>query len=154
MSIELQSNLLDEFGPRVLFKPEAAPIGQRLSALRDATGGRARIFEGSGGIFLVDSYRRGVVGTMPGAEIVDAIAALWKALRENDTDRIEALSLPIAALVALQSGLDGYLAVEKHLLVKRGVFSSARVRGPVGYTLDAETAAEVDGLFELLMSRL
>ena len=49
--------LLERYGPeKILFKPEAAPIGPTLSALRDATGGRAVIFEGSGGIFLIDSY--------------------------------------------------------------------------------------------------
>ena len=38
MSISFQAQLLDQFGPeRVWFKPEAAPIGSRLSQLRDAT---------------------------------------------------------------------------------------------------------------------
>src|SRR5581483_4157937 len=70
MSIDMQAQLLDEFGPaRVLFKPEATPIGPRLTALRDRTKGQARIFEGTGGISLVDSFRRGIVGTMPGADL-------------------------------------------------------------------------------------
>ena len=39
--------LLKRFGPdKILFKPEATPIGPNLSALRDATGGEARIYEG------------------------------------------------------------------------------------------------------------
>ena len=51
MPIAMQARLLDEFGPeRVLYKPEASPIGPKLSELRDATGGRARVFEGTGGI--------------------------------------------------------------------------------------------------------
>src|SRR5690606_4118863 len=49
LSIELQAKLLSDFGDQILYKPEAAPIGPRLSALRDATGGKARIFEGTGG---------------------------------------------------------------------------------------------------------
>ena len=49
MPVELLVRLLTEFGDRVLFKPEAVPIGPRLSELRDATGGKARVFEGSGG---------------------------------------------------------------------------------------------------------
>src|SRR5205814_8890060 len=81
MSIALQKRLLDEFGrDRVLFKPEATPIGPRLSELRDATNGRAKVFEETGGIALVDSYRRVIVGTMPGADLVRAIVALWRAL--------------------------------------------------------------------------
>ena len=50
----------------------------------------------------------------------------------------------------MQVGLDGFLAVEKHLLVKQGVFRSERVRGPVAFTLDPETRHEVDRLFHLL----
>jgi 4-hydroxy-tetrahydrodipicolinate synthase len=61
------------------------------------------------------------------------------------------LSPLVASLVALQSSLDGFLAVEKYLLVKRGVFPSARVRSPRGYELDEETRREVDRLFERLM---
>lgn len=146
-------DLLDRYGSeKILFKPEAAPLGPNLSALRDATGGRARIFEGSGGILLVDSYRRGIVGTMPGVDLLDGVVALWRALEAGDDEAIYSISLPLSALVALQmqAGLDGFLAIEKYLLVKRGLFSSDRRRGPVGWSLDDETAREVDRLFERL----
>jgi 4-hydroxy-tetrahydrodipicolinate synthase len=151
MSIAMQAKLLHDFGPeRVLFKPEATPIGPRLSALRDATGGKARIFEGTGGIALVDSHRRGVVGTMPGADLIKAIVALWRALETKDERRVYEVSLPLSSLVAVQNSLDAFLAIEKYLLVKQGVFTSTRVRGPVGYTLDEETRGEVDRLFDLV----
>lgn len=150
MSISLQARLLDEYPGRVLFKPEAEPIGPRLTELREATGGAARVFEGSGGIALVDSYRRGVVGTMPGAEVCWALVALWAALERGDRPRIDAINGPLTALISLQTGLDGFIAVEKHLLVRQGVFRSARVRRPVGYRLDPETRLEVDRRFDLL----
>lgn len=151
MGIDNMAKLLDEFGPqRILFKPEAVPIGPQLSALRDATNGTARVFEGSGGIALVDSYRRGIVGTMPGADLIDGIVALWNALERGDDDAVYAISQPLSALVAMQSGLDGFLAVEKYLLVKQGIFKNAVVRGPVAFTLDDETRDEVDRLFARL----
>jgi 4-hydroxy-tetrahydrodipicolinate synthase len=146
-------DLLDRYGPeKILFKPEASPLGPNLSALRDATGGRAKIFEGSGGILLVDSYRRGIVGTMPGVDLLDGVVALWRALEAGDDEATYSISLPLSAIVALQmqAGLDGFLAIEKYLLVKRGLFSSDRRRGPVGWSLDDETAREVDRLFERL----
>lgn len=149
--------LLDEFGERrILFKPEAQPLGPNLSRLRDASRGRARIFEGSGGINLVDCYRRGIVGTMPAVDLLDGIVALWRALAAGDEERIYRLSLPICGLVALQlqSGLDGFLAIEKYLLVKRGLFPSARRRRPYRWSLDDETAHEVDRLFDILMRTL
>jgi 4-hydroxy-tetrahydrodipicolinate synthase len=150
IEVSVLARILDQYGSRVLFKPEATPIGPRLSALRDATDGRARVFEGSGGIALVDSYRRGIVGTMPGADLIKGIVALWQALEAGDERRTYEISLPLSALVALQSGLDGFLTVEKYLLVKQGVFKNDMVRGPVGFALDDETRAEVDRLFDLL----
>jgi hypothetical protein len=144
---------LDEFGPRVFFKPEAVPIGPRLTQLHEATGGRARVFEGSGGIALVDSFRRGIVGTMPGADLIDAIVGLWRALVAGDDAAADRIWLPLAALVSLAQGLDAFLAIEKYLLVKQGVFSNAIVRGPVGYVLDEHTRREVDHLFQLLLAR-
>lgn len=152
MSIELQAQLLEQFGPdRVLFKPEAPPIGPHLSALRDRTGGKARIFEGTGGIALVDSYRRGIVGTMPGADLIKGIVALWRALKAGDERRIYSLSLPICSLIAVQNSLDAFLAIEKYLLVKQGVFINTIVRGPVGYVLDEDTRCEIDRLFNRVM---
>jgi 4-hydroxy-tetrahydrodipicolinate synthase len=155
MSIDMQAQLLDQFGPeRVLYKPEASPIGPRLSALRDRTGGKAKIFEGTGGIALVDSFRRGIVGTMPGADLIRGIVALWRALEAGDEKRIYSLSLPISSLIAVQNSLDAFLAIEKYLLVKQGVFTNTIVRGPVGYVLDEETRREVDRLFDLVMRSL
>lgn len=153
MSIPMQAALLEEFGPeRIYYKPEATPIGPRLSNLRDETKGEAKIFEGTGGIALVDSFRRGIVGTMPGADLIHAIVALWKALCAGDEQRAYALSLPISSLIAIQNSLDAFLAIEKHLLVRQGVFKNTIVRGPVGYQLDEETKEEVDRLFDLCMA--
>lgn len=149
--------LLDRYGSeKVLFKPEAAPNGPTLSALRDATGGRAKMFEGSGGVFLIDSYRRGIAGTMPGMDLLDGVVAIWKALQRGDEDAAYRAYFPVCAIVALQlqAGLDGFLAIEKYLMVKRGLFPSARRRKPYGWELDAETAAEVNRLFERLRHAL
>ncbi len=154
LPISLLARLLDEYGERVLFKPEATPIGPRLSELLAATGGRARVFEGTGGIALVDSFKRGIVGTMPGADLVDGIVALWRALIAGDEARAYRVWLPLAALVSLQHSLDAFLAIEKYLLVKQGIFKNAVVRGPVGYTLDEPTRLQVDRLFELLTSEV
>ncbi len=151
MTIAFLARLFDEFGPRVLFKPEAVPIGPRLSELHAATGSRARVFEGSGGIALVDSFHRGIVGTMPGADLVDGIVALWHALKAGDQPIAHRIWVPLAALVSLEHSLDAFLAIEKHLLVKQGVFGNTIVRGPVAYVLDEATRREVDRLFELIV---
>lgn len=149
--------LLEKYGrEKVLFKPEANPNGPTLSALRDATGGAAKMFEGSGGVFLIDSYRRGITGTMPGMDLLDGIIALWNALKRGDDDQAYRVYFPICAIVALQlqAGLDGFLAIEKYLMQKRGFFPNTIRRKPYGWELDRETAAEVDRLFERLKKAL
>jgi 4-hydroxy-tetrahydrodipicolinate synthase len=157
LSLDLCVRLLNAYGERkILFKPEASPVGPNLSALRDRTGGRARIFDGSGGILLIDAYRRGIVGTMPAVDLLDGIVTLWRALRSGDEQLAYRVFFPICALVALQlqAGLDGFLAIEKYILVRRGIFTSAARRPPYQWELDAETQQEVDRLLDHLAMAL
>jgi 4-hydroxy-tetrahydrodipicolinate synthase len=135
----------------VQYKPEANPIGPKLSELREATGGRARVFEGTGGIALVDSFRRGIVGTMPGADLIRGLVPLWNALEAGDTAKADRIHGPLAALISMQTSLDAFLAVEKHLLMRQGIFKNTLVRGPVGFHLDEETKREVDRLFDRMI---
>lgn len=155
--LEVCVDLLDRFGPdKILFKPEANPTGPRLSALREASGRRARIFDGSGGIALVDCYRRGIVGTMPGMEFLPGVVALWNALQRGDERAVYRLYFPICALVnlQLQAGLDGFLAVEKHILAQRGLFDTDARRKPHAWSLDEETRMELERLLERLDAAL
>ncbi|MCA9119169.1 MAG: dihydrodipicolinate synthase family protein [Planctomycetaceae bacterium] len=153
VSIELLARYGEE---KILFKPEASPIGPKLSELRNATDHKARIFEGSGGMCLVDSFRRGIVGTIPGMEFLPAIVALWKALQAGDEEATYRIYLPLCALVALQlqAGLDGFLAVEKYVLHKRGIFATDRRRRPLAWELDEETRQELERLLSLLDSAI
>ena len=48
----------------------------------------------------------------------------------------------------MQNSLDAFLAIEKYLLAKQGIFRNTLIRGPVGYVLDEETRLEVDRLFK------
>ena len=89
---------------------------------------------------------------MPGADLIRGIDPLWRALKRGDQALARQIHEPLARLVGLQTTLDAYLAVEKHLLVRQGVFKNSLVRGPVGYTLSDESRALVDRLFDELIS--
>ncbi len=150
LSLDLQVRLHRELGDRCLFKPEAPPVGPRLSQLLEATDGQALVFEGTGGLYLIDSFRRGVVGTMPAADLVWALVALWDALVERDFERAYEIAGPLALVVSLQTSLDSFVAIEKHLLVAQGVIGSAFMRGPIGHGLDDATYAECERLMAIL----
>lgn len=150
--LEVLVALLDEFGPtKVQFKPEAAPLGPRLTALMERTGGTARVYEGSGGRSLVESHRRGVVGTMPGPDLVPSLVALWKALESGDLTTAYRIQGALAPMLSLVSSLDSYIAVEKYLLHRQGIFPTTTQRGPVDFTVDEFTAIEAGLLFDQLV---
>ena len=104
-------------------------------------------------MLLVDAHRRGIAGTMPGTDLLDGVVLLWRALEAGDKAAVDRLSAPICAIVALQlqAGLDGFLAIEKYILQKRGLFSSDRRRAPFGWRLDDETRELVDHLLKQLI---
>ena len=151
LDVSLYVDLIDAYGEeRVQFKPEAKPVKERLEALKAKSGGRARVFEGQGGADLLDTFPIGIVGTMPGAEIPWALVALWKALTADNWNRARAIHAPLLRLVSLQTTLDAYIAVEKYLLVKQGIFTSTRQRGPVGFVLSAAVQTGIDRGFDEL----
>ena len=152
-----QASLLHRFGAdKMLFKPESFPIGAALSGLRDATDGQAQILEGTGGMYLVDSYRRGITGTMPGSDVIDAIVALWRALEAGDEERIYQIHMPLASLIGFvnQGGLDGYINCELHILHRRGIIDPPASRVPHSGWPDPESIAELDRLVDRLLAVL
>ena len=150
LSIQLQADLYRELGDRVYFKPEAPPIGPRVTWLRSQTGNGARIFEGTGGLNLIDSFRRGAVGTMPAGDLVWALVPLWRALVDGDFDYAYRIAGPLAQLVSLQTSLDNFVAVEKRNLVRQGILPTAAMREPTDHLMDEQMIEEVDRLVDLL----
>jgi 4-hydroxy-tetrahydrodipicolinate synthase len=145
IELETYVELIDKYGDeRVQFKPEAKPVKERLEQLNKISNNRARVFEGQGGIDLLDTHPLGVKGTMPGAEVPWAIVGLWKALENKDLKSAQAIHTPLAKLISYQTTLDAYVAVEKYLLVKQGVFINTNQRGPVGFKLDQDTKNKID----------
>ncbi len=155
LPMELYERLLEKFGTeRIQFKPEAKPVRDRVAKLQEITGGKAKIFEGQSGMDLLETHELGLVGTMPGSEIVWAISKLWNFLESGDFESAKQIHQGISELIEFQQTIDAYVAVEKYLLVKQGIFTSARQRGPVSTILSESTKAGIDRVFEKLISMI
>ena len=123
---QLSERLLNEFGnSRILFKPEAVPVKDRVSAIQRFTQGQGQVFEGQSGMDLLEA---------------------------EDLPRAKDIHAGISRLIAFQPSLDAYVAVEKYLLVRQGICSSARQCGPDGVTLSTETKQSIDKVFEDLVN--
>ncbi len=147
----VHADLCRVFGARLYVKPEADPLGPRLSTLRDLTDGQAQIIEGSGGGLLIDSFRRGIVATMPGTEVCWAVQELWTSLQTSDWPLAYRISGTLNSLLAIQTTIEMYVAVEKYLLVRQGVLPTSAAREPGAVRLDRETTAEIDRLLDQLL---
>jgi 4-hydroxy-tetrahydrodipicolinate synthase len=148
LDLEMYGRLIDQYGTdRVQFKPEAKPVKDRAIPLQKIAGGRAKIYEGQSGLELMETHPVGLAGTMPGGEIPWALIRLWDCLEAHDVDKAREIHRVIAQLVGFQKTIDAYVAVEKYLLVKQGIFTSARQRGPVNTILSDEVKKEIDKVF-------
>ena len=154
LSIEVQARLLRAFGAdKVQFKPEANPTSPRVSALMEATDGKARIFDGDGGMMLVDTYRRGLAGIIPATEIAEITHALWHALKVGDTARARQIGYPLTYLMChMMNSFDCYLQISKHLLQRRDLIHRTLSRPPLDYTVDPATFAEVEIVYDSLLA--
>jgi dihydrodipicolinate synthase/N-acetylneuraminate lyase len=151
LSLNFQVRLRSELGPRIYFKPESQPIGPTLSQLHALLDNDDVVFEGSGGLYLVDSFRRGISGTMPGSDLIRGIVEIWQALRRGDDARAYEVYFPLASIVILQlTSIDAFLSIEKYLLVKQGIFTNRRLRQPSASLVDQYTEKEVDRLYAIL----
>ena len=152
LDLQLYGDLIKKYGTdRVQFKPEAKPVKERAAALQEIANGKAKIFEGQSGIDLLDTHPLGLMGTMPGGEIPWAIIKLWDCLENNDLELAQSIHNLVSQLVAFQQNIDGYVAVEKYLLVKQGIFDSARQRGPVRTILSDQVKSDIDKIFDKLV---
>ena len=141
--------LLEEIPWVQYIKEEANPSAHNISAVVQATGGRCQgVFGGALGRWMLSEMRRGAVGFMPAAELPDVYAQVWDAFQAGDeaeARRVFDLLLPEINLAMLLS-----MRVCKEVLVRRGVFSSARMRQPGCVELDDDDQRELDAILKKL----
>ena len=123
-------------------KEETMPEPQRVSETIAAAGDACRgVMGGQGGIYLLNEYPRGVVGTMPACHTVDLFASVWDLLESGE--QAEARSL-FDRLLPLMSHERLYgVAVYKQVMVRRGIIAAPTMRAPGG-SLDRHDLDELD----------
>ena len=129
-------------------KEEVAPEPQMISATLAAVGDACRgIFGGQGGIYMVDEFRRGAVGNMPGSHTTDVLVDIWSQLEDGNTDGAREAFHRLLPLMTYERMYG--VAVYKEILVRRGIFAHAFRRAP-GVVLDADTLRELEPALALV----
>ncbi|MGB1748216.1 MAG: dihydrodipicolinate synthase family protein [Dehalococcoidia bacterium] len=134
-------------------KVETPPTIPRMGETQELAKGTGLIlFGGAGGVFAVEEFKRGSVGTMPGSTLPDMFARVWDSYQAGDEEAAQAemrRHSPLINILAQGQGFANW--VYKHIMVRRGVFSpgSDFARHPA-LKPDAEHYKEIDRLLESL----
>jgi 4-hydroxy-tetrahydrodipicolinate synthase len=116
--------------PNFLYaKLEEPLIVDKLVAIRDRVGDQVGILEGWGGYYMLEAIPVGICGIMPGVPIADVLDRVYQARKQGDNERAYDLFGSILPFInfTLQN-FELFLQVEKRLMVRRGLFSTAHLR--------------------------
>jgi dihydrodipicolinate synthase/N-acetylneuraminate lyase len=129
--------------PEVLYvKEELPPTTHRISRLVERYGDRLHgVIGGANGQWLVQEARRGAVGCMPAAALVDLQVPIQKAIDEGDWQGARCLQLRLQPLLSYVS-IYG-VSIVKEILQLRGVLPAARTRDPGAVALDDADRSEL-----------
>lgn len=129
--------------------PSAHYISGVLEALPESSVG---VFGGYYGRWMLSELARGATGFMPAADTVDVHVQVWEAWQRGDRDGARETFNRLLPLINLSVLLETPLL--KEVLVRRGVFTSARMRQPGALQPDAHDHAELDAILENLQPLL
>ena len=102
-------------------KVEAPPI--QIRNLLDETEGAMDVFDGRGGVAMIEALRAGAAGIIPGGECFDVLVRVYEQLDGGDpkaageADRLHAEVLPLQ--VFIMQSLDSLIVYGKQVLCQR-----------------------------------
>jgi 4-hydroxy-tetrahydrodipicolinate synthase len=107
-------------------KEETEPSTIKLTEVVQANDGSVKgFFGGAGGRYLIEEYRRGVDGNMPGCHVTDVVVALWNALESGDEAQALHVYKEMAPLFFFEVQMEGCY---KEVLYRRGVIECPHKR--------------------------
>jgi 4-hydroxy-tetrahydrodipicolinate synthase len=143
MTAAFMARLLREIEHVDYVKEETIPAPHVMTELfREAGNSLKGVMGGMAGRYLLNEYDRGACGTMPACEITDVHVQLWEALDSGDRPRAKEIYYRMLPLLNIEHMYGA--AIYKAVLVRRGVFRSARLRG--GIPLDEVDELELAGI--------
>ncbi len=128
-------------------KEEISPVAQRLGEYAHS-GVMRGIFSGNAGRNLLNELARGSSGTMPACEFVDIDVQVYNLAAAGKVDDARALFGKLLPMISLEETYG--LSFAKTVLVRRGVFKTAKRRGISGTALDSFDEKEIDAWWKQL----
>lgn len=125
-------------------KLEEAPVGPKLTKIRELSNDSISIFGGLGGIYYLEELERGAKGIATGFSFPQVLVRIFDLYSSGDHEAARRSFDHYASLLRYEFQPKIGLAYRKYIYHKRGVFSSSFVRTPGIRELDALTSAEFE----------
>lgn len=152
LSPALIARLFHEIETVRYVKLEDPPTGPKMDRVHELTEGELGVFGALGGTYAFEELDRGAVGIMTGFAYPELLVDMYQRYERGDVEgcaKVFHYALPLIRF-EFQPGLG--VSLRKEILVRRGVFSTARVRHPGGVA-DAKTLEHLDRLLRDLQRR-
>jgi 4-hydroxy-tetrahydrodipicolinate synthase len=147
MSAQFLLRLCRELEYVQYIKEETEPSPMKLTqVLKGNDGSLKGCFGGAGGRYLIEEYRRGTAGNMPGCHVTDVVVALWNALESGDEPRALEIYKEMAPLFFFETQVDGCY---KEVLFRRGIIDCPRKRNGAA-PMDEISAKYLDDILRAL----
>jgi dihydrodipicolinate synthase/N-acetylneuraminate lyase len=110
-------------------KLEEPLMSERVRAIIDGTNGELGVLEGWGGVYMIELFKAGIVGIMPGLAVADVLQLVWNRERHGDHDGAYSVFMGVLPQInySLQN-IEFLHHAEKALLMARGMLPKAIVR--------------------------
>jgi len=135
-------------------KLEEPMMGPKVRAIRTATRDQVGVFEGWGGMYLLELISDGISGAVPGLAMCDLFARVFDLASKGDLAAAMTIyRCVLPQIVFSLQNMELYHHCEKRLLRARGLLSSTVVRNPTLH-LDAGTEAHIDFLNNMVLTEI
>jgi 4-hydroxy-tetrahydrodipicolinate synthase len=141
LSVELIKQLMTgnpNFNYLKLEEPLCAP---KFESIIKETGGKVKLLEGWGGLYMLELIPVGIAGVMPGLGTCDILQKVFMLRKNGENEKaFELFEKVMPQIFFSLQNMELFHYVEKELLIARGVLNNSVVR-KAGYRPDASTAA-------------
>ncbi len=146
ISVEFIKELMDENPNFKYLKLEEPLCAPKFESIIKATKGKVGLFEGWGGLYMLELVPIGIQGVMPGLAVADILQRVFE-LRRNGEDgkAFDLFEKVMPQIFFSLQNMELFHYAEKELLIARGVLSNSIAR-KVAYIPDASSVSYIKEL--------
>jgi 4-hydroxy-tetrahydrodipicolinate synthase len=151
ISVEFIKGLMDEHPNFKYLKLEEPLCAPKFENIIKTTNGKVGLFEGWGGLYMMELIPIGITGVMPGLAVSDILQKIFN-LRKNGehTKAFDLFEKVMPQIFFSLQNMELFHYAEKELLMARGVLNNSVAR-KAAYKPDASTAAYIKELNERIL---